>query len=963
MSDKQEFVIENGVLKEYTGHSGRAVLPEEVTAIGKDAFKDCDQLTELVLQKRLDFIEEGAFDGCVNLKKVTLEENMAAVRGNIVGSVLTGWEYANGRADFSRYAAKGDEYGWELQFQNNAALQIRGGALCTQDGELLCPLVRVHGGCSVPEGITEIGRWAYHGCSELTGVTLPEGVAKIGESAFQDCTALRQITLPESLTEVGPDAFRRCAALTGAALPDHVAKIGAGAFRDCTGLASVALPKELEELGHCTSQLSLDEGVFSGCTSLTSVVIPEGTRTIGEACFYNCKKLSHVELPLSLRRIGKRALETTAVQQVDNSVPLMMAGCKIGVHELGDCFWSPDNLESAAAVYLTQAGRAAARAEEKLIDHMPQTIQVLEKLLLQYGDAARYEKAVKFLVNQYEVQKHPEQVQSLYAAAQKCGAKKAAALLETLMPQENAGGAGQDPFAFLRKELQFQEGALRTKYKARKGTEQALKLVKLRDSQETAPAYGVLCAIVPYEDQYAFRPGYADNKHDFTAVRVHPMADQAAELLDRASLLEALKVLIARHDAWLIPYCRYGSGKDISDVAAKLNVWARQGASGRGAALTARGALMLSQTREAMLQLEKDGCLEKYAKLWHTDAEVLRDTAMVDFGLDAQGKKTYDLGGGAVTLSIGPDLVPVLYDETARKTVKSLPKRGADPEKYQAAGKDLSELKKNLKKVVKSRCGKLFQDFLNGTVWVAERWKEVCCGNPLLRQTASLLVWDQGGTCFTLSQTGEPVDAGGQPYAVGKGKIKLAHPMEMRPEEVTAWQKYFTSHGLKQSFAQIWEPAVDFDAIKPDRYKGAKVPAYRFKDQEKHGISFDFAIGPSELYIGLNGCELTFDGGTAVERHYLNLTGELVLDEFKVQTRNRRSNHIVALLDQWTVYGRVANDDASVVKSLDSFTLAQVTEILNFAIENQRVNCTAALLEYKNKKFPDFDPMEIFTLE
>ena len=39
------------------------------------------------------------------------------------------------------------------------------------------------------------------------------------------------------------------------------------------------------------------------------------------------------------------------------------------------------------------------------------------------------------------------------------------------------------------------------------------------------------------------------------------------------------------------------------------------------------------------------------------------------------------------------------------------------------------------------------------------------------------------------------------------------------------------------------------------------------------------------------------------------------------------------------------------------------TELLNLAIENHCTNCTAALLEYKNIRFADFDPMDVFTLE
>ena len=86
---------------------------------------------------------------------------------------------------------------------------------------------------------------------------------------------------------------------------------------------------------------------------------------------------------------------------------------------------------------------------------------------------------------------------------------------------------------------------------------------------------------------------------------------------------------------------------------------------------------------------------------------------------------------------------------------------------------------------------------------------------------------------------------------------------------------------------------------------------------------------------------------------------------WKVQVTNpsRAANHVLVRLDRWLAAERVRKDDATVVNVLDNFTLAQVTELLNLAIENQCTNCTAVLLEYKNRKFPDFDPMDVFTLE
>ena len=59
-----EFVIENGILKEYTGDPEHVVIPNSVTAIGQNAFMDCEQLSSVVLPDSLTYIGENAFKGC-----------------------------------------------------------------------------------------------------------------------------------------------------------------------------------------------------------------------------------------------------------------------------------------------------------------------------------------------------------------------------------------------------------------------------------------------------------------------------------------------------------------------------------------------------------------------------------------------------------------------------------------------------------------------------------------------------------------------------------------------------------------------------------------------------------------------------------------------------------------------------------------------------------------------------------
>ena len=195
-------------------------------------------------------------------------------------------------------------------------------------------------------------------------------------------------------------------------------------------------------------------------------------------------------------------------------------------------------------------------------------------------------------------------------------------------------------------------------------------------------------------------------------------------------------------------------------------------------------------------------------------------------------------------------------------------------------------------------------------------------------------------------------------------KIRLAHPMEQSLVEVRAWQKYFTSHALKQPFLQIWEPVVNPKEIRPERYQGAVFSVYRFTGKEKHGIkSFDLYDYSTSFGFMLDGCRLEYT--RSVERFRRGVTDDAcyVLGLFSFSRYTRAVNHIVSLLDKWTAEDRIKKDDVSVAEILSLFTLAQIMEFIKLAQESNAVNVLALLLDYKNAHFADFDPMDEFTLE
>lgn len=227
---------------------------------------------------------------------------------------------------------------------------------------------------------------------------------------------------------------------------------------------------------------------------------------------------------------------------------------------------------------------------------------------------------------------------------------------------------------------------------------------------------------MPYAEQYQ-RPAHISTyKRDYIQVNFVKEANRAAELLDRESLLGLLDQLLKYHVSWHIPYCRYADGKRIVSLNSQMQAWASwymHGSRGRSNIITVRDTMLLSDTREAMLYLDKvetwkGTVLDEYAKLRHTDTKTLRGTVLADFGLDAEGKKVYDLGGNTVTVTLAQNLTLSIFDGNAGKAVKSIPKKEADPEKYEAAKADFAEMKKNVKKVVKAWVDQLFNRFLSG---------------------------------------------------------------------------------------------------------------------------------------------------------------------------------------------------------------------------------------------------------
>ena len=301
-------------------------IPNTITAIGDNAFKNCNTITMVEIPGTVMSIGTSAFQNCTGMESVIIPEGVSHIGNNA--------------------------------FNNCYSLTS----------------------LNIPDSVRIIEEMTFYGCSGLTDIVIPDSVASIYNNAFANCTALESVTMPNSYT-VGNGAFLNCdnveyitqngvkylvtkndvanndyevevmsndppysgtLSIADVITLDDVKKykvtsIWMFAFSDCKNLTTVNIPNSVNRIGNTGGD------TFAGCGNLeainvdsdnpnytsedgvlfdknktviicypadkdgTTYKIPETVTKIGFQSFLSCDKLESVTIPENVREINREA--------------------------------------------------------------------------------------------------------------------------------------------------------------------------------------------------------------------------------------------------------------------------------------------------------------------------------------------------------------------------------------------------------------------------------------------------------------------------------------------------------------------------------------------------------------------------------------------------------------------------------------------------------------------------------
>ncbi len=296
----------------------KVVFTDEVTTIGAFAFANCTALKEIENIEQIQEYGNSAFLNCTALTEITIPAKVTNL-GTKVFEKCTGLTKVI-------YQAQTDAELATKPFFNagneNAPFEVVIGDNVKAIPNELFYQSNV-GTITIGSSVESIGDQAFSRCNVLESIVIPNNVTTLGTNVFQSCSNLSSVTLSSNMTTIPQQTFAGCIGLKQFTIPNHIESIGMSAFQGCTNLTSVTLSDEMIEL---------PEAAFSGCTSLGEISGGEKVTKIGKKALEKTAITECLNMD-TVTSVGQSAYYQTPIEKI--VIPEDMS--YIGVNAYGNC--------------------------------------------------------------------------------------------------------------------------------------------------------------------------------------------------------------------------------------------------------------------------------------------------------------------------------------------------------------------------------------------------------------------------------------------------------------------------------------------------------------------------------------------------------------------------------------------------------------------------------------------------
>ena len=265
-------------------------IPDSVMSIGFAAFIGCTGLTEIALPKSLTVIDDLAFFHCTAMKTISIPKTVTHIGDMAIGkeSVLS-MITSKAARNIEGFTIKGyvgsaaEQYAIDngIQFFDN---DFRYSTVDTASGE------------------SEVWITGYWGIS--TDVTIPAYVdgapiVAVMKGVFRDF--MKEIRFPDTLKSIASDSLEITEWFNnqpdGVVYAGNIAYVYKGALEDCPSVL------ELKQ-----GTVTIGDNAFQDCKALQEITFPDSLSSIGYNAFVGCDSLTGVVIPRAVESIGSKAL-------------------------------------------------------------------------------------------------------------------------------------------------------------------------------------------------------------------------------------------------------------------------------------------------------------------------------------------------------------------------------------------------------------------------------------------------------------------------------------------------------------------------------------------------------------------------------------------------------------------------------------------------------------------------------